>query len=113
MNQKLTFAPRNIVNIPGLHSERYDQITIHYSFGMLTTSRNYNTRHSLPYNIEIEVPATPTRRAHTFKFDGYCLSENDMWLLLSGIEEAAKNAIEAYLRRLQRDVDDLDLILNH
>lgn len=113
MNQKPTFAHRDIVNIPGRNSEHYDQITIHYSFGMLTTSRNYGTRHSHPYNIKIAVPATPTRRAHTFEFDGYCLSENDMWLLLSGIEEAAKNAIEDYLRRLQRNVDDLNLILNH
>lgn len=80
---------------------------------MLTTSRNYGNHHSLPYNIEIAVPATPAKRAHTFKFDGYYLSEVDMWLLLSGIEEAAKNAIDSYLKQLERKVADLNLILNH
>lgn len=113
MNQKPTFAHRDIVNIPGRNSEHYDLITINYSFGLLTTSRNYGSRHSHPYNIKITVPASPTKRDHTFTFDGYLLSEVDMWLLLSGIEEAAKNAIDIYLQRLQRDVDDLNLILNH
>lgn len=86
-------------------------ITIYYSFGTVVARRSIKSDNMVSHAFELKVPTKDGKRAHSILLNGYYLSVHDEWLLLSGIEEAARNAIEHYRECFSRKVQELDRVL--
>lgn len=86
-------------------------ITVDYTFAKVVAKPFVNKYDETRYEFEVSIPEGNCKRAHTITLDNDYMSLQDEWNLLSGIEEAARDAIKHYRDHFKRKIEDLSLIL--
>lgn len=100
-----------MVNIANRTIAEHKIITVDYTFAKVVAKLFVNKYDEIHYKFEVSIPEGNGNRAHTLTLNNDHLSLQDEWNLLSGIEEAARDAISRYRNYLRRKVEDLNLIL--
>ena len=86
-------------------------VTIDYSFATVVARCSTKSQDTVHYTFELYIPKKNDERAYPVLLNSYYLSLQNEWELLSGIEEAARSALEAYRNCFKRKVEQLNDIL--